>query len=119
MPVLRDADRKSLEELAAELRALALRARERKLQADEMKGGTFTISNQGAIGGGHFTPIINKPEVAILGIGRTAPKPVAVEGQRVEVRPVTALSLSYDHRVVDGGTAARFMTDLEIGRAHV
>ncbi|MCW5558729.1 MAG: 2-oxo acid dehydrogenase subunit E2, partial [Verrucomicrobiae bacterium] len=75
VPVLRDADRKSIKQIAEELAALAVRARDRKLGPDDMKGGTFTVSNQGAIGGGHFTPIINKPEVAILGLGRTSLKP--------------------------------------------
>jgi pyruvate dehydrogenase E2 component (dihydrolipoamide acetyltransferase) len=98
-------------ELAKELETLAQKARDRKVTADELKGGTFTISNQGAIGGAHFTPIINKPEVAILGIGRGAMKPVAREG-RVEIRMMTPLGLSYDHRVIDGGAAARFIVDL-------
>ena len=91
--------------------ALAQKARERKVTGDELKGGTFTISNQGAIGGAHFTPIINKPEVAILGVGRGALKPVVRDG-KVEVRMLTPLGLSYDHRVIDGGAAARFIVDL-------
>jgi pyruvate dehydrogenase E2 component (dihydrolipoamide acetyltransferase) len=111
VPVLRDVDKKSMLELAKELETLAQKARDRKVTADELKGGTFTISNQGAIGGAHFTPIINKPEVAILGIGRGAMKPVAREG-RVEIRMMTPLGLSYDHRVIDGGAAARFIVDL-------
>jgi pyruvate dehydrogenase E2 component (dihydrolipoamide acetyltransferase) len=78
---------------------------------DEMKGGSFTISNQGGIGGGAFTPIVNKPEVAILGIGRGALKPVVREG-KIEARLMLPLGLSYDHRVIDGGGAARFMVDL-------
>jgi pyruvate dehydrogenase E2 component (dihydrolipoamide acetyltransferase) len=78
-----------------------------------MKGGTFTITNQGAIGSAHFTPIINKPEVAILGLGRGAMKPVVRDG-KVEVRMMTPLGLSYDHRVIDGGEAARFMVDLVV-----
>jgi pyruvate dehydrogenase E2 component (dihydrolipoamide acetyltransferase) len=111
VPVIRDADKKSVLELAKELEQLAQKARDRKVTAEEMKGGTFTISNQGAIGSAHFTPIINKPEVAILGLGRGAMKPVAREG-KVEVRVLTPLGLSYDHRVIDGGAAARFMVDL-------
>jgi pyruvate dehydrogenase E2 component (dihydrolipoamide acetyltransferase) len=111
VPVIRDVDKKSLLELAKELEALAAKARDRKISADEMKGGTFTISNQGAIGGAHFTPIINLPEVAILGLGRGALKPVVREG-KVEVRMMTPMALSYDHRVVDGGSAARFTVDL-------
>ena len=111
VPVIRDVDKKSLFDLAKELELLAARARDRKITADEMKGGTFTISNQGAIGGAHFTPIINLPEVAILGLGRGALKPVVREG-KVEVRMMTPMALSYDHRVIDGGSAARFTVDL-------
>ena len=111
VPVIRDVDKKSLFDLAKELEALAAKARDRKITADEMKGGTFTISNQGAIGGAHFTPIINLPEVAILGLGRGAFKPVVREG-KVEVRMMTPMALSYDHRVIDGGSAARFTVDL-------
>ena len=111
VPVIRDADKKSVLDLAKELEQLAQKARDRKVTAEELKGGTFTITNQGAIGGAHFTPIINKPEVAILGLGRGAMKPVARDG-KVEVRMMTPLGLSYDHRVIDGGAAARFMVDL-------
>ncbi len=111
VPVIRDVDKKSLFDLAKELELLAARARDRKISADEMKGGTFTISNQGAIGGAHFTPIINLPEVAILGLGRGALKPVVRDG-KVEVRMMTPMALSYDHRVIDGGSAARFTVDL-------
>jgi pyruvate dehydrogenase E2 component (dihydrolipoamide acetyltransferase) len=111
VPVIRDADKKSMLELSKELEQLAQKARDRKVTVEEMKGGTFTITNQGAIGGAHFTPIINKPEVAILGLGRGAMKPVARDG-KVEVRMLTPLGLSYDHRVIDGGAAARFMVDL-------
>jgi pyruvate dehydrogenase E2 component (dihydrolipoamide acetyltransferase) len=111
VPVIRDANKKSVLELAKELEQLAQKARDRKVTAEELKGGTFTITNQGAIGGAHFTPIINKPEVAILGLGRGAMKPVARDG-KVEVRMLTPLGLSYDHRVIDGGAAARFMVDL-------
>ena len=111
VPVIRDVDKKPLLELAKELEQLAAKARDRKITADEMKGGTFTISNQGAIGGGHFTPIINLPEVAILGLGRGALKPVVRDG-KIEVRLLTPMALSYDHRVIDGGSAARFTVDL-------
>jgi pyruvate dehydrogenase E2 component (dihydrolipoamide acetyltransferase) len=111
VPVIRDVDKKSMFDLAKELESLAAKARDRKISADEMKGGTFTISNQGAIGGAHFTPIINLPEVAILGLGRGALKPVVREG-KVEIRMTTPMALSYDHRVVDGGSAARFTVDL-------
>lgn len=111
VPVIRDADKKSLVELSRELEDLARKARERKLGAADMKGGSFTISNQGGIGGAHFTPIVNLPEVAILGVGRATVKPVWREG-KVEPRTLMPLALSYDHRVIDGGTAARFITDL-------
>ncbi len=111
VPVLRDVDKKSMLVLAKELEELAAKARDRKITADEMKGGTFTISNQGAIGGGHFTPIINLPEVAILGLGRGAMKAVVRDG-KIEARLLTPVALSYDHRVIDGGSAARFTVDL-------
>jgi pyruvate dehydrogenase E2 component (dihydrolipoamide acetyltransferase) len=111
VPVLRDVDKKSVLELAKELEVIAQKARDRKVSGDDLKGGTFTISNQGAIGGAHFTPIVNKPEVAILGLGRGALKPVVRDG-KVEVRMLTPLGLSYDHRVIDGGGAARFIVDL-------
>ncbi len=111
VPVIRDVDKKSMLELAKELEMLAAKARDRKITADEMKGGTFTISNQGAIGGGHFTPIVNLPEVAILGLGRGALKPVVRDG-KIEARLLTPMALSYDHRVIDGGSAARFTVDL-------
>ena len=111
VPVLRDVDKKSLFDLAKELETLAAKARDRKISADEMKGGTFTISNQGAIGGAHFTPIVNLPEVAILGLGRGRMLPVLRDGQIV-ARLMTPVALSYDHRVIDGGSAARFTVDL-------
>jgi len=111
VPVLRDVDKKTVLELAKELEQLAVKARDRKISAEELKGGTFTISNQGAIGGAHFTPIVNLPEAAILGLGRGAMKPVARDG-KVVVRMMTPLGLSYDHRVIDGGSAARFIVDL-------
>ena len=111
VPVLRDADKKSLLEVSRELEELARKARDRTLTAEDMKGGTFTISNQGGIGGGHFTPIVNLPEAAILGVGRGGVRPAWIEG-KVEPRTYLPLALSYDHRLIDGGTAARFITDL-------
>jgi pyruvate dehydrogenase E2 component (dihydrolipoamide acetyltransferase) len=111
VPVIRDVDKKSMLDLAKELEQLAARARDRKVTADEMKGGTFTISNQGAIGGAHFTPVVNLPEVAILGLGRGTMKPVVRDG-KIEARMLTPVALSYDHRVIDGGSAARFVVDL-------
>jgi pyruvate dehydrogenase E2 component (dihydrolipoamide acetyltransferase) len=112
VPVLKDADKKSLLEIAKELAQIAEKARDRKLGVADMQGGTFTISNQGAIGGGHFTPIINKPEVAILGIGKTALKPVVVGKGAIEARPLMPITISYDHRIIDGGAAARFTVEL-------
>ena len=111
VPVIRDVDKKSIFDLAKELEQLAAKTRDRKISAEELKGGTFTISNQGAIGGAHFTPIVNLPEVAILGLGRGAMKPV-VRDSKVVVGMMTPLALSYDHRVIDGGEAARFIVDL-------
>jgi pyruvate dehydrogenase E2 component (dihydrolipoamide acetyltransferase) len=111
VPVIRDADRKSLFELAKEIEEVAARVRDRKVGLEELKGGTFTISNQGGIGGAHFTPIVNKPEVAILGLGRGRLQPVVRE-KKVETRLMLPLALSYDHRVIDGGAAARFIVDL-------
>ena len=111
VPVLRDADKKSLLELSKDIEEMAKKARDRKVSADELKGGTFTISNQGGIGGAHFTPIVNKPEVAILGLGKGALKAVVREKQIVQ-RMMLPLAISYDHRVIDGGAAARFTVDL-------
>jgi pyruvate dehydrogenase E2 component (dihydrolipoamide acetyltransferase) len=107
VPVLRDVDRKSVQQLAEELAAVAERARQKKLQPDEMRGGTFTITNLGGIGGTGFTPIINYPEIAILGLSRSRLQPTIRDGQ-VTPRLMLPLSLSYDHRVIDGAAAARF-----------
>ena len=112
VPVLRDADKKSMLELAVGVNELAERTRERKVSLDEMQGGTFTISNQGGIGGGHFTPVVNTPEVAILGIGRGVVKPVVKDGKIVP-RTMLPITLSYDHRVVDGRDAVTFLVRLE------
>ncbi|MGD0650709.1 MAG: 2-oxo acid dehydrogenase subunit E2 [Verrucomicrobiia bacterium] len=111
VPVIRNADKKSMFELSKELEELAAKARDRKVTADELKGGSFTISNQGGIGGGPFTPVVNKPEVAILGMGRGALKPAVHDG-KIEPRLMLPLGLSYDHRVIDGASAARFIVDL-------
>jgi len=107
VPVIRDCDRKSLAELAAELADKAGRARGRGLPMSEMSGGCFTISSLGAIGGTGFTPIINAPEVAILGVTRATERLTLADGQ-VHSRTVLPLSLSYDHRVINGTDAARF-----------
>jgi pyruvate dehydrogenase E2 component (dihydrolipoamide acetyltransferase) len=107
VPVIRDVDKKGVSDLARELAEVAEKARQKKLQLDEMRGGTFTITNLGGIGGTAFTPIINYPEVAILGMSRASLQPVIREGQ-VTPRLILPLSLSYDHRVIDGASAARF-----------
>jgi len=111
VPVIRDVDKKSLFQLSMDVTEAADKARDRKVTLDDMKGGTFTISNQGGIGGGHFTPIVNKPEVAILGLGKGGLKAVPREG-RIEPRLMLPIAISYDHRVIDGGAAARFTVDL-------
>ena len=107
VPVIRDADRKGLIELSHELAELSAKARDRKLGPAEMAGGCFSISSLGGIGGTAFTPIINAPEVAILGVSRSAMKPVW-NGKEFAPRLILPLSLSYDHRVIDGAAAARF-----------
>jgi len=114
VPVIRDADRKGLLELARELGEISAKARDKKLSPADMQGGCFSISSLGGIGGTGFTPIINAPEVAILGVSRSAMKPVW-NGQAFEPRLLLPLSLSYDHRVIDGAAAARFTAYL----AHV
>lgn len=107
VPVIRDVDKKSILQLAEELTSIAERARQRKLDSKDLTGGTFTITNLGGIGGTGFTPIVNYPEVAILGISRSRLEPVVHNGQIVP-RLMMPLSLSYDHRVIDGAIAARF-----------
>jgi pyruvate dehydrogenase E2 component (dihydrolipoamide acetyltransferase) len=107
VPVVRDADRKSILDLCIEIPLLAEKARTRKLSLDDMSGGTFTVTNLGGIGGSAFTPIINAPEVAILGVSRSRVEPVFLNGAFAP-RTMMPLSLSYDHRVIDGADAARF-----------
>lgn len=118
VPVIRDADRKDIYELARSLADLSERARVGKLAGADMQGGCFTISSLGGIGGTAFTPIINAPEVAILGVSRSAMKPQWRDGAFVP-RLMLPLSLSYDHRVIDGAAAARFTTDLAARLADV
>jgi pyruvate dehydrogenase E2 component (dihydrolipoamide acetyltransferase) len=108
VPVLRDADQKGVMEIAREMGELARLAREGKLKPDQMQGGTFTISSLGGIGGTYFTPIINAPEVAIMGVCRSYWKQVSPDGRQSAWRLILPLSLSYDHRVIDGAAAARF-----------
>jgi len=112
VPVVRDVDRKSITDLAIELPEIAVRARERKLKMDEMQGATFTVTNLGGLGVTAFTPIINAPEVAILGVSKASIEPVFEQGQFVP-RLLMPVSLSYDHRVIDGADAARFMAWLK------
>ena len=109
VPVIKDADKKSVIEVAKELSDLSGRAREGKLSASDMQGGTFTISSLGGIGGTAFTPIINAPEVAILGVSRAAMRPIW-DGKKFLPRLMLPVSFSYDHRVIDGADAARFTT---------
>jgi len=111
VPVVRDVDRKTLVELASELGELSVQARNKKLKPSDMQGGCFTISSLGGIGGTKFTPIVNSPEVAILGVSRAKMQPVW-NGESFEPRLILPLSLSYDHRVVDGADGARFTTFL-------
>jgi pyruvate dehydrogenase E2 component (dihydrolipoamide acetyltransferase) len=108
VPVLRDVDKKNIVELAAELTGLSKKARDKKLSPTDMEGGTFTITNLGGIGGTGFSPIVNYPEVAILGLSRSSTEPVWMEN-KFEPRMVLPLSLSYDHRLIDGADAARFL----------
>ncbi len=108
VPVIRDVDEKSVTEISVELTEVAEKTRERKLTLEEMQGGCFTVSNLGGIGGTGFTPIVNAPEVAILGVARSQTEPVFMDDAFVP-RTVMPLSLSYDHRVIDGADAARFL----------
>jgi pyruvate dehydrogenase E2 component (dihydrolipoamide acetyltransferase) len=109
VPVIRQADQKSLLEIAAAIRGLSDRARKGQLTRDDVGGGTFTISNMGMLGVESFTPIVNWPECAILGVGRVAERAVVRDGQIV-ARPTLWLSLTFDHRIVDGAPAARFLS---------
>ncbi len=111
VPVIRDVNQKGLFDLAAELGEISKKARDKKLSAADMQGASFTISSLGGIGGTAFTPIVNAPEVAILGVSKSSMKPVYQDGQFVP-RLILPLSLSYDHRVIDGAAAARFTTYL-------
>ena len=108
VPVIRDADKKDVTEISVELTDISSRAREKKLSADRLQGGTFTITNLGGIGGTFFTPILNPPEVAILGVSRSSVEPAYVDGEFVP-KLMLPLSLSYDHRIIDGAEAARFL----------
>jgi pyruvate dehydrogenase E2 component (dihydrolipoamide acetyltransferase) len=114
VPVIRDVDKKTLLDLARELSELTEKTRQRKVTIEELQGGTFTISNQGSIGGSYFTPIIYAPQVAILGIGQGSSRPAVNDG-KVVVRTIMPLCLAYDHRVLDGGEAVRFLQEIVAG----
>lgn len=114
VPVLRDVDKKTLLQLSGELHALTEKTRQRKISIEELQGGTFTVSNQGSIGGSHFTPIIYAPQVAILGVGQGQARPVAIDG-KIAIRTILPLCLAYDHRVLDGADAVRFIKDVITG----
>ena len=111
VPVMRDVDKKDLCQLSQELHAITEKTRQRKIAIEELQGGSFTISNQGSIGGSHFTPIIYAPQVAILGVGQGQEKPVAIKG-KIAVRTILPLCLAYDHRALDGADAVRFLEDI-------
>ena len=114
VPILRDVDRKNLLQLSRELHALTEKTRQRKVSVEELQGGSFTISNQGSIGGSSFTPIIYAPQVAILGVGQGQAKPVAIDG-KIAIRTILPLCLAYDHRVLDGADAVRFIKEVIAG----
>ena len=108
VPVLRDVDKKSIGDLAGAVSDIAERARNKKIKPDELEGGTFTVSNQGGIGGTGFTPVVFWPQAAILGMSRTKVAPLYVD-DAFQARTVLPLALSYDHRILDGADAARFL----------
>jgi len=111
VPVIKDVDRKDIYDLAAELGDLGERTRNNRVSPDELQGGTFSVSNLGSLGGSSFTPIVNHPEAAILGIGRGREEAVVIDG-RIEARIMIPLCLSYDHRIVDGADGVRFVNKL-------
>jgi 2-oxoglutarate dehydrogenase E2 component (dihydrolipoamide succinyltransferase) len=108
VPVVRNAESMSLDQIEAEIKRLAIRARDGQITVDEMTGGTFTITNGGVFGSLLSTPIINPPQSAILGMHNIVERPVAVNGQ-VEIRPIMYVALSYDHRIIDGREAVTFL----------
>ena len=112
VPTLKNADRMSIPEIAQALSELSTRVRNNDFGVNDLRGGTFTISNLGAIGGTYSTPIVNVPEVAILLVGRTRRMPIVMDDDSIKPRSMMPLSLAYDHRLVDGGTAARFLNDI-------
>ena len=113
VPKIRNVDKKSLQELSEEVRKVSKLCKELKIDKKEFFGGSMTISSLGGIGGSFFTPIINSPEVAIIGIGKSEMKQVFIEG-KFEPRMMMPISLSYDHRIIDGAEAAKFCQDLKV-----
>jgi pyruvate dehydrogenase E2 component (dihydrolipoamide acetyltransferase) len=111
VPALRKVDRLNIPQIAQQLNTLSQKARSASFSIDDLRGGTFTVSNLGAIGGAYSTPIINHPEVAILLLGRSRWLPV-VRDEKIEIRLMLPLSLSFDHRLVDGASAGRFLNDV-------
>jgi pyruvate dehydrogenase E2 component (dihydrolipoamide acetyltransferase) len=118
VPVVRGADRLGMRAIAARLADLTVRAREGRLKLEDLQGGTFTVSNLGMFGIDHFTAILNPPQAAILAVGRVAKQAVVTEGDRVEVRPRSTLTLTADHRVLDGASAARFLATIQQALEH-
>jgi pyruvate/2-oxoglutarate dehydrogenase complex dihydrolipoamide acyltransferase (E2) component len=112
VPVIKNVDQKSILEIGAELADLSTRTREGKLRMDELQGGTFTVTSVGNIGGRFATPILNHPEVAILGVNQIHDRPMAIDGQ-VVIRKMMYLSPSFDHRIIDGAVGARFVSALK------
>jgi pyruvate dehydrogenase E2 component (dihydrolipoamide acetyltransferase) len=112
VPVLRDVDRLTIPQIAQGIAATSEKVRSGQQTLDDLRGGTFTISNLGAVGGQYSTPIINHPEVAILLVGRARKKAVVTKDDKIEARLMLPMSLSYDHRIVDGAAAARFLNDV-------
>jgi pyruvate dehydrogenase E2 component (dihydrolipoamide acetyltransferase) len=113
VPVIKDVDRKSVMDIAEDILRMAGHARERKLRLDAVKGGTFTLTNVGSIGGMYSTPIINPPEIAIMGVHRIRDMPLVVDG-KIAIRKVMGISLCFDHRVVDGAEATEFMNEVKM-----
>ena len=111
VPVIKEADAKEFMDLAVEIAELTERAKERKVDLADLKGGTFTITNWGTLSGTYGTPIVNYPEAAILGVGRIREMPWVKDG-KIEIRKILPLSLTWDHRILDGAQAANFMNEL-------
>ncbi|MDO8627989.1 MAG: 2-oxo acid dehydrogenase subunit E2, partial [Candidatus Diapherotrites archaeon] len=112
VPVVRDVDKKSILQIAKELHELTEKARERKIALQDLKGQTFTVTSVGNLGGTHFVPIINRPDVAIIGVPKFEKKVRVMENDQIAIRSVGTLSLAFDHRIIDGADAARFLSEV-------